>query len=74
LAPAPKGRPRSPAHHAGKEADMTPQDIDPSLCAEPLLESLDDGFSPPADAQAQESTDSAKTEPADRLLSPKSPF
>ena len=34
---------------AGKEVDMKHADVDASLCAgEPLLESLDDGFSPPA--------------------------
>lgn len=54
---------------------MTPQDIDPSLrTAEPLLETLEDGFSPPADAPPDEREDSARTETAERLLTPKSPF
>jgi hypothetical protein len=50
-------------------------DIDPSLCtAEPLLESLDDGFSPPADAQARPEQDIRDAETADLTLGPQSPF
>ena len=55
---------------------MTPNDIDPSLRAgEPLLESLDDGFSPPAHAgdgpPPGEAQPGLAPEPA---LGPKSPF
>ncbi|HEY0825491.1 MAG TPA: hypothetical protein VGD76_17010 [Ramlibacter sp.] len=54
---------------------MNHHDIDPSLCpAEPLLDSLDDGFSPPAVAQAQQEQDSGATEPAERALGTQSPF
>lgn len=50
-------------------------DIDPSLrAAEPLLESLDDGFSPPVDAQARQEQDSGSAEPADPVLGPQSQF
>jgi hypothetical protein len=55
---------------------MIPADIDPSLCTgEPLLERLDDGFSPPN----HETTDPPPAEPsgappADLALPPKSPF
>jgi len=42
---------------------MIPADIDPSLCTgEPLLERLDDGFSPPN----HETTDPPPTEPPRR--------
>lgn len=54
---------------------MRPDDIDPSLRAgEPLLESLEDGFSPPAAAEgppAAEAEPGAAPQPA---LGPKSPF
>jgi hypothetical protein len=61
--------------HRRKEADMKHQDIDPSLRpAEPLLDSLDDGFSPPADAQAREEQDIGQREPADFTLVSQSPF
>ncbi len=51
------------------------QAIDPSLCTgEPLLESLDDGFSPPADARAPQESQSGPAEPADPVLGPQSPF
>ena len=54
---------------------MNRQDIDPSLRpAEPLLDSLDDGFSPPADAQAREERDIGQREPADLTLVSQSPF
>lgn len=54
---------------------MNRQDIDPSLRpAEPLLDSLDDGFSPPADAQAREEQDIGKREPADLTHVSQSPF
>jgi len=53
---------------------MNQKEIDPSLrAAEPLLESLADGFSPPADAQAAPA-DHQQGEPAEVALSPKSPF
>jgi hypothetical protein len=62
-------------HHRCKEADMNQPDIDPSLRpAEPLLDSLEDGFSPPADAQAREAQDIGKREPADLSLASQSPF
>ena len=49
--------------------------IDPSLCAaEPLLDSLDDGFSPPVDAQPGPEHDSGSAEPADPVLGPQSQF
>lgn len=55
---------------------MSHADIDPSLCTgERTLESLDDGFSPPATdtapAGAPAPAAGAEAEPA---LSPKSPF
>ena len=54
---------------------MNHHEIDPSLrAAEPLLESLADGFSPPADAQAAPASDHQQGEPAEVSLSPKSPF
>lgn len=56
---------------------MNPDHIDPSLrTGEPLLESLEDGFSPPArDAEpAQPGSDGQAATPADFALGPKSPF
>lgn len=55
---------------------MSPNDIDPSLrTGEPLLESLDDGFSPPARASEQPPASRADApEPAQRPLGPQSPF
>jgi len=53
---------------------MNHHEIDPSLCAEPLLESLADGFSPPADAQRAPAPDQQQGEPGGIALSPKSPF
>jgi hypothetical protein len=54
---------------------MKHQDIDPSLRpAEPMLDSLEDGFSPPADAQPVEAQEGGITESAQPALSPKSPF
>ena len=54
---------------------MNHHEIDPSLrAAEPLLESLADGFSPPDDWQAAPAGDPEQGEPADAALSPKSPF
>ncbi|HYE40044.1 MAG TPA: hypothetical protein VEB23_08945 [Ramlibacter sp.] len=53
---------------------MTPADIDPSLCAaEPLLDTLEDGFSPPAQPQAQQQ-DEAKPPAEPQPLGAKSPF
>lgn len=52
----------------------SPPDIDPSLCAgEPLLDTLDDGFSPPA---TQEGPQPAQAPPLPAQQSPgaKSPF
>jgi len=54
---------------------MKHHDIDPSLLpAEPVLDSLDDGFSPPADAPACDAQDSGDAQAADQTLAPKSPF
>jgi hypothetical protein len=54
---------------------MNHRDIDPSLRpAEPLLDSLDDGFSPPAHAQQAEAEEGVARQPAEPTLAPKSPF
>jgi hypothetical protein len=55
---------------------MRPNDIDPSLCTgEPLLESLDDGFSPPSrSAESAPASDAQAGEPPEAALGPKSPF
>jgi hypothetical protein len=55
---------------------MIPNDVDPSLCAgEPLLESLEDGFSPPAQAtEHAPATDAPSRQPPEAALGPKSPF
>jgi len=55
---------------------MNHHDVDPSLCAaEPLLESLADGFSPPAETHPQPTqANGESTEPPENALSPKSPF
>ncbi|NNU43894.1 hypothetical protein [Ramlibacter montanisoli] len=54
---------------------MNRPDIEPSLRpAEPLLDSLDDGFSPPADAQSRGEQDIGQGEPADLTLVSQSPF
>jgi hypothetical protein len=67
---------RPQAQDAAKELRMIPNDIDPSLrSGEPLLESLDDGFSPP-----QRETDGAPPaeaepgQPPELALGPQSPF
>jgi hypothetical protein len=74
-APPPNARSRSASQDAPKEADMNHHDIDPSLrTAEPLLDSLDDGFSPPADAKPQGERDPGQAEPSEIILGPKSPF
>jgi hypothetical protein len=59
-----------------KEVRMIPNDIDPSLRAgEPLLESLDDGFSPPQrDTDSVAPADADPGQPPERALGPKSPF
>jgi hypothetical protein len=52
---------------------MNPHDIDPSLrAAEPLLESLEDGFSPPAGSPEHETRE--KTEVGETTLGPQSAF
>ena len=52
---------------------MNPHDIDPSLRAsEPLLESLDDGFSPPAGPDEHEAHE--KTQVGGPTLGPQSAF
>lgn len=57
---------------------MTPSDIDPSLrAAEPLLESLEDGFSPPIVKEAQQDPAPSGPQaaaPAEPQLGAKSPF
>jgi hypothetical protein len=55
---------------------MITHDIDPSLCAgEPLLETLDDGFSPPQhEPAAPPGAQAESSEPAAPALGPKSPF
>jgi hypothetical protein len=59
-----------------QEVDMQPTDIDPSLCTgEPTLESLEDGFSPPAPAHSDtEAAQAGPAVPADPRLGPKSAF
>jgi hypothetical protein len=62
-----------PLHPVRQEADMNPQDIDPSLrAAEPLLESLHDGFSPPLPANEREANE--ETEIGEPALGPQSAF
>jgi hypothetical protein len=53
---------------------MIPNDIDPSLrTGEPMLESLDDGFSPPThDTQPPQAAGQEAAAPPE--LGPKSPF
>ena len=52
---------------------MNPADVDPTLCAaEPALEKLDDGFSPPAAHQSPPPDPQAA--PAEPALGAKSPF
>ena len=55
---------------------MVPHDIDPSLCTgEHLLESLDDGFSPPKrDNEASPAPGADSGEPPELALGPQSPF
>ena len=54
---------------------MNHPDVDPSLrAAEPLLESLDDGFSPPVLAPQPPETGEGRTPPAEPTLGPKSPY
>ena len=53
---------------------MIHADIDPSLRAEPLLESLDDGFSPPAQATDEAPAQQPGPAPAEPVLGGKSPF
>jgi hypothetical protein len=63
------------AHDRSQEAAMIPADIDPSLCAgEPLLDSLDDGFSPPVREQAQVPAQPDPAEASEATLGPKSAF
>lgn len=53
---------------------MIHADVDPSLRAEPLLESLDDGFSPPAHTPDETPAEHAVQPPAEPALGTKSPF
>lgn len=54
---------------------MIPADIDPSLCAgEPLLDSLEDGFSPPVRNPATAEGQPATSEPSEATLGPQSAF
>jgi hypothetical protein len=58
-----------------KESDMHHADIDPSLRSEPLLESLEDGFSPPhCQPQPAAAHDGAPALPPEQALSEKSLF
>jgi hypothetical protein len=60
---------------AAKEVDMKHADVDASLRnAEPLLESLDDGFSPPAES-VPEAADAAEPDAqAQPALGPQTAF
>ncbi|HVE54360.1 MAG TPA: hypothetical protein VNB23_13345 [Ramlibacter sp.] len=54
---------------------MNHEDIDPSLCAsEPLLDSLNDGFSPPATGDAGAQPQPAQCRPPEPALGAKSLF
>ena len=55
---------------------MIPNDVDPSLCTgEPLLESLDDGFSPPPREGDGTAVPPAEPgQPPELSLGPQSPF
>jgi hypothetical protein len=53
---------------------MIPADIDPSLSSEPLLESLEDGFSPPHHDDAPALPATAEVPEPESLLTSKSPF
>ncbi|MEJ8836746.1 hypothetical protein [Ramlibacter sp. AN1133] len=55
---------------------MIPNDVDPSLCTgEPLLESLDDGFSPPPrDADGAAAPTAEPGQPPELSLGTQSPF
>jgi hypothetical protein len=54
---------------------MKSADVDPSLrAAEPLLESLDDGFSPPVPAQEPAAGEQPSPKPGEPALGTKSPF
>jgi hypothetical protein len=54
---------------------MRPDDIDPSLRGgEPLLESLEDGFSPPPAAESAPAAEAQPVHLPDLALGPKSPF
>ena len=54
---------------------MNPDDIDPSLRpSEPLLESLDDGFSPPVQGGTPLPPPSGQLRPVEPSLGAKSPF
>jgi hypothetical protein len=54
---------------------MIPADIDPSLCAgEPLLDSLEDGFSPPVRNPTAAEVPPATAEPPEATLGPQSAF
>lgn len=54
---------------------MIPADIDPSLCTgEPTLDSLDDGFSPPAHDTPEAAANDAHPLPGEAALTTKSLF
>jgi hypothetical protein len=53
---------------------MIPADIDASLSSEPLLESLEDGFSPPHHDEAQPAPAPAEIPEPEALLTNKSLF
>ena len=53
---------------------MIPADVDPTLCAaEPAVEKLTDGFSPPAADEEESAGDGAKPTPQ-QALGAKSPY
>ena len=60
----------------GLEAEMSQQSpVDPTLCAaEPAPDRLDDGFSPPIDAQRPTSAPTAEKAPPEPALGRQSPF
>ena len=61
---------------ASEDADMIPYEVDPSLhAAQPMPPQLDDGFSPPAEAQPRPQPQAAApAEPVDPALWAKSDF
>jgi hypothetical protein len=55
---------RAVGQHGSKEVDLHLMDIDPSLCTgEPLLDTLDDGFSPRLSMHSHAPTHPAEPDP-----------